>query len=845
MVRELSSPTHHSPFSHILGGRKHFRLPRHVFQVYNHPRRKTLSPKSSSLSPCPGLHVYKSHSPPKSSLSFKSALTGPKNVKRLSTEILSKNHPQFIGASEGSTRSSNAASPFRPQEQQWPLEPATLTRSYIMGRDAGNPPSRVITNDVTSPLARRNQGYVTMPNTPSGPLSGTDQYDNPRFENSSPSKTVILSPHAIPTDLIDPQATWNRLPQTGDRTNDYVYEQALRPQGSIADRLSSMVERGWEGGDTFCKDNDESASHTTKSKFHIGDARRHSRSDFFSETSRQKELPSYSGSLSVSTAQLRSESQHSSGQDALRYVKLKEPLILMDRESKKRRQRQAKRSPAIDATPRSSSDSGVHYLRTELANPKGKRRAWTLHHFGQLIRNHSQIQQEAYATTWRNHRDSEPDHKSPESTPPHEGSIPKSGLERTIRRDEQFHPTSEARPKLTASRRSSSNAKESTRTSSRSTSIFKKFPWYKVALVNKQPVNQDLLKEGQSNHWTSESSRAAQQDPTANQVGLSRGVSKSHTPAGSGHELDEDALKSKTPSKQGLTNQQAMDARTSYHKVSSEASLQLMTSPQEMNKRQLLEQSQRAPERPQYSQATSFKTTQDRLSGNSHQVAKEVVVERTQSSTGTGLSSTQPRVSPRPGSVNASFESAMSGNILQSLQSQWPGVKEHYGMQAYTSPSVDSTKRRDDSRPEQSSSDSRAAKVEEGFTVSPDPSQQLGLKVVNLSPVRLETCTDSLPASVQRSDQDGSVHREVKGKGKKGIKKIQITISFDGVRTFRSNSFLFGSKPGSHNTVWGFLPLFCIEPWAARPRQRTQANIYSYPQTWPTSPVFRPLIKQY
>lgn len=667
-----------------------------------------------------------------------------------------------------------------------------------MGRDAGNPPSRLITNDVTSPLAQRNQGYVTMPNTPSSPLSGTDQYNNARVEKSSPSEMVILSPHAIPTDLIDPQATWNRLPQlpqTEDRTNDYVYEQALKPRGSIADRLSSMVERGWEGGDTFCKDDDEFASHTTKSKSHIGDARRHSRSDFLSETSRQKKLPSYSGSLSVSTAELRSESQHSSGQDALRYVKQKAPLISMNQDSKTRRQRQVKRSPAIDATPRSISDSGVRYLKTELANPKGKRRAWTLHHFGQLISNHSQIQQEASPTVWPNHRDGKPDHESPESTPPHKGSIPKSGLEPTIHRDEQFHPTSKTRPKLTASRRSSSNAKESTRTSSRSTSFFKKFPWYKMALVNKQPVVQDLLQEGQGNDRTSESTRAAQQDPTANQVGLSRGVSKSHTPAGSGHELDENALKSKTPSNQGPMNQQAMDARTSYHKVSSEASFQLMTSPQEMNERQLLEQSQRALERPVYSQATSFKTTQDRLSGNSHQVVKDVV-ERTQSSTGTSLSGRQARASPRPGSMSANFELAMSGDILRSLQSQWPVVKEHSGMQAYTSSSADSTKRRADSRPKQGSPGSGAARAEDGFTASPDPSQQLGLKVVNLSPARLETCTDSLPAS--RIDQDGPVHREAKGKGKKGIKKIQITISFDGVRTFRSKSSLFGSKLGSH-----------------------------------------------
>lgn len=620
-----------------------------------------------------------------------------------------------------------------------------------------------------------------MLNTPYGPLSEIDQVDNVHTENSSPSEMAILSPHAIPTDLIEPQATWDRLPQMEDHKNDYGYKQALKPRRSIADKLSSMVERGWVGGDTVCKDDYEFASHTTESTFHIGDTRRDSRSDSLSETRRPKKVPSYSGSLSVSTAETRSESQHSIGQDALHHVKQKEPLRLLNRETQKRSQRQTRHSPAADTTPRSSSESGVHYLKTELAKPTGKRRAWTLHHLGRFTSNYSQIQKEASPTTSlsksyaRNHHSSEPDQESTKSIPPREGSIPKSVFEPL--RGEQFHTRSEDLSKATGSRCSGSHAKESSRTASRSTSFFKKFPWYKVALVDK-PVIQGLLKEGQGNDKTSRSSRAAQHDPTANQIELSRGVSKSHTLAGCGHEVDENALKTDIPPNQGPINQQAMDARTSHYKQSSQPSLQLMMSPQEMNEQQLLEQSQRALERPQNSHATSFKNTQEGLSGNPHQVVKDVI-KRAQSPTGTGLSGRQPRVFPQSGSMDASFESAISGDILRSLQPQWLGVKEHSGMQPYTSSSADSMKQRAHHRPEQGSSGSGTARAEEGLTASRDPDQQLESKVVDLFPECSETWTDSLPPSVHRSDQHEPVHREVKGRGK-GIKKIQVTVTFDG-----------------------------------------------------------------
>lgn len=710
----------------------------------------------------------------------KSALISPRYVKRRYTEELSRDHPKLISAPGELTRSSDAAPPVGPQDQQPSLESATLTRTFTRGRHAGNSPPK---DHVISPVAWKIRGYVTMPNTPSVPPSEVDQIDNARMENPSPSELAILSPHAIPTDLTDLHATWNRLPLMEDRNSDYGFEQALKPRRSIADKLSSMVERGWVGGDTCCKDDNEFASHITRSRLHIGEARRDRTSHSWSETSRPMKLPTYSGSLSVSNAELRSESQRSSGQDLPTFVKQKRPLILLNRKSNMRMHRQAKPSSPVDTTPRSNSDPGVHHLKTECANPIGKRRVLTLHHFGRSTSNHSQIQQEASHTVWPhfarpNRHSSEPDPELPKLTPPHEGPIAKPGFEPTALRDEQLHRNPEPRPNWMGSRRSSSNAKESTRNSSRSTSFFKKFPWYMVALVDKQPLVQDLLNEGQGIDGTSKSTRASQQDPTADQVGLSRGISKSRTLAGCEHEVDENTLKTKTLPGQGTMNQQAMNARSSRYTVSGQSSLQLTTSPQDMNERPPFEQIQRALESLQEPHVTNFKTTPEGLLGNSHQVVEDVT-EQTQSPTGMGLSGTRLRVRSQPGSMDASFAAAISGESLRSFQARVGEMEEHSSMQPHAPSSADSTRQRADRRLERDSFGSAHVRAGEGFTANSDPCQQLRSEVVTLSPTRLETWTDSLPASVHRSNQDGPVHREVKGRGK-GIKKIQVTITFDG-----------------------------------------------------------------
>ncbi len=730
-----------------------------------------------------------SHSPltpcPRPSLALKQALVGiglPDSgiVKRFHTQILSNQDRNMVSAPGGSTSVSGVAPSFGRQEQQWSLEPTTPSRSYIRSRDPEKLSPDMFEDNVHSSCAQGDTDHVTAPILPYGPLSELHHIGNVHAEKSSRSEKSILGPHAIQADLVEPRATRYFLPQTEDCNNDYQHEQALKPRGSIADKLISMVEQGWEGGDTSGKfySDDDFAPHNTESKFQSHDK---SRSDSLSEMPHLKQVPSFSRSLSVLTAETRSESQHSIGQANPSEVKQEETRAFVHRGLQKRGKRQVKRSSPANTPQRSSSDFGVHYQKPGLAAPEGKQRARTLHHLGRSSSNHSQMQIDVFPSigpiyAW-DHRSNGQNHGPTQSPPSRECASQRSGF---VVRDEQLKQDSAALLKNTSSRRSSSNAKESTRSASRSTSFFKKFPWYKVALVDKQPMVPSSSKGGCGNdrvsrNRASRATRAAQHDSAPNQIELSRRFGKSPTLIDNGEE-NEESPKMENPSHQGSIDQDNIDATTSYSKASSHASLQLMASPQEMNERQSAEQFQRVPARPQDPYTASPRTGKDSLSGNPHQVAKHVV-GHARRATRTGPTGTQPRFPSESGSIDASFESAISGAVLQPPHSRRPEEMEHSHMQSYTASNTKLMKLHADNRLEKGSSASETTRPEQGFTASPSRPHELRSEVINLIPKRSWTESGSLPASVDKK-QDGPVHQETRGG--KGIKKIQVTVTFDG-----------------------------------------------------------------
>ena len=751
----------HSPYCESTGPivREGFVAARvRALQGFSHPAQ--IGTRSHPpLTPCPPrrLHVYKLRSPPRSSSAPKPLLTRAEmprigSVKHISSEILSKDNRSLVGASGGSARSLSHAPYFPTQEQQPSLELATPGSLSVKSRRAGNPSLKLFKDTVPSGLAQSNGEHIKVPSAPSGILSEDDQIGSVPMKASSLSGEAILSPRAIQIDLVEPHATWSPLPQGDSRGNSYFRHQVLKPRASIADKLVSMVEQGWAEGDPFGKgySDNEFLTHALKSESYPRDSRPDREDDSLSQKLGFRKILSHDEPHSVRTATGRYAPPRN------------EPKTFVSCGSQKQTQLQAKRSPAVNTNQRSNSDFGVCYLKSESAVPTREQRTWTLPSLDRLTSQQGHIQRDNSPTLWpdhiRGHPSSAQGLESTRSTPSGKGSLPQPGFDFPVLGDEQLPQDSTAVSKVTGSRRSRSNTKGSTRSASRRTSFFKRFPWYKVALVDKQLEVQDSLKEGCNNYKALRSTRATQDDPTSSQIELLPGASNSHTLIEYEYEKNDNATKTGTPKNQGPIGQQAPNSLTSYYESSSQSSIQQTTSPQEMNAWRVLEQTNKAPERQQKSHANSGRSAKDQPSSRS---------------------GTLTRIPSHSGSTVASLESPISGYNFRSFQPLWPEVKEDPRMQSYDTSYVNSMKLQADGIYKHGSCDSPTVKLSSESATSPNPSNELGSKMDKSTSKRSGAWTNSVPASGHRSDQDRPVHREVKGRGN-GIKKIQVTVTFDG-----------------------------------------------------------------
>ena len=683
--------------------------------------------------------------------------------------------PLHVYKSRNSTRPSFA---FKPQEQHPFPGPTMPRRPTIWDRRTENPSATLSKDSVLPSGFKRSQDHLLAPSTRHDLLSKPkrDGVDDVPVLNSLPSEKSILSPHAIKADLVEPHATWKCLSQTEDRNDDYVREQASKPRGSIADKLGSIVERGWVGGDVFGKvyGDDDLVFDTTESNFQTSDTRVNSRTDPVEEMHRFKQVSSYRRSLSLSSTENRYESQYLEGQSTLPQVKQKNPREYLSQSPQKRGKREMERSHALNSPQRSSSDAGV---QTELAMRNGKRRAWTLHHFRRSESNHRGIQPEASSASWTNyvwdHHSSKQGHGSTELPPSHEGSVENSGFNLSMPRDERLSHDSSALSKRNRSRRSSANTKSSTRSVSRSTSLFKRFPWYKVVLVDKQPVTYNFSKGVCSDNRTSTAIQAAYPDSSPNIIELSRGVSKSPMPIECGDEGDDHGSDPKPVQPQGAINQQTIDAITSCYTAYSQPSVQPMISPLEMNEQQAPKQIHRVIEHPRGSHEASLKVGEER-SRYPDQLSKDLVRQE-HGSARAGRLRTQPKASSQSGSLDASLQLPVAGEVLQSFYTEAPEIMQQSRIQSHTSSHAASSDKGLEKRP----SGSETARPKEGLSARPSLSHGPRSHVASLTPKYLGKGTRSLPANVERSDQHGPMPREFQGGGK-GIKKIQVTVTFDG-----------------------------------------------------------------
>ena len=757
----------HSPYSESTGPivREGFVAAR-VRALQGFPNPTQIGTRSHSpLTPCPPrrLHVYKLRSPPRSSSAPKSLLTRAEtprigSVKHIRSEILSKDNRSLVGASGGPARSLSHAPSFPPQEQQSSPELATPGTLFFKTRSAGNPSLKLFKNTVPSGFGQRNREHIKVPSAPSGLLSEHDQIGSVPMKVSSLSGEAILSPRAMQIDLVERHATWSPFPQGDEHGNSYFRQQVLNPRASIADKLVSMVEQGWAEGDPFgkCYNDNENVTHALKSESYPHDSRPDGGDDSLSQKLGLRKVLSHTESYSPQTAPQQGEVQDATGRRA---PPRNEPKTFVSRRSQKQTQSQAKRSPAVNTNQRSSSDFGTYHLKSGSVIPTRERRAWTSPVLDHLTSKQRHIQRDVTPTLWsthiRNHRSGAQDLESTRSPPSGEGSSSPPGFDLPMLGDEQLRQDSTAVSELKVSRRSSSNAKGSTRSASRTTSFFKRFPWYTVALVDKQPVVQDSSKVGFNNYKASRSTSATQHDPTFGQIELLTGASKPHTLVECRYAENDNAMETGTPKNQGSIGQQAPNALTSYYGSSSQSSIQQTTSPQETNAWRDDEQTNRTPERQQKSHANRGSIAKDRPSSRVRTLTK---------------------FPSHSGSTVGSLESPVSGHSSQSFQPLWPEVKEDPRMLSYDSLYANPTKLQADGKYKHGSRDSETVKLNSEFTTSRNPSDELRSRMDKSTSKRSAAW---MPANGHRSDQDRLVRRELKGKGN-GIKKIQVTVTFDG-----------------------------------------------------------------
>ena len=260
----------------------------------------------------------------------------------------------------------------------------------MMSRSDAVPPQRLIDFRLQ---AHQDHTPIELPE-PSAPRSPHGDAvaieDSTTIGRRTPSEDGILSPRALPASLAEPSKAWRDNSQTGSYDNDNSHNQNLRPRRSIADRLGSMVERGWVGCDVFGKarNSREVSESIAGESTHKERVKRRSRS---LEQHQQRTRPlllkrhrSFSNSRVTANAQKSSIERISDENSDNRYPlgKYTPPTPVQD----------AMRGINVRkrGAQRSSSDAELYREENRASSSSGRHRMWSLRHFSRLQRSQSQ-----------------------------------------------------------------------------------------------------------------------------------------------------------------------------------------------------------------------------------------------------------------------------------------------------------------------------------------------------------------------------------------------------------------------------------------------------------------------
>ena len=346
-----------------------------------------------------------------------------------------------------------------------------------MGLSDAVPAQRLIDLRLQAP---QHQAPIELPepSAPPSPHSGAVAIeDSTTIGRRTPSEDGILSPRAIPASLAEPPKAWRDSSQTGSYDNDNSHNQHLRPRRSIADRLSSMVERGWVGCDVFGKahNNREAYESIASESTHKERVKRRSRS---LEQHQQRTRPlslerhrSFSNSRVATNAQKSSIERISDENSDNHYPlgKYTPPTPVQD----------AMRGMHVRkrGAQRSTSDAELYREENCASSSSERHRMWSLRHFSRLQR--SQSQQFELEPISSGHGSSQGHGKQDRKTINHflSSGNPKSEQKQEPQAlpDDQQDQGSETTSLTLTSSRASITTTHSARSAARSGSWFKKY----------------------------------------------------------------------------------------------------------------------------------------------------------------------------------------------------------------------------------------------------------------------------------------------------------------------------------------------------------------------------------
>ena len=328
--------------------------------------------------------------------------------------------------------------------------------------------------------AHQGQAPIELPESSASRPSHSDAVtvrDSDTIGRRTPSEDGILSPRAIPASLAEPSKAWRDKSQTGSNDNDNAHNKNLRLKRSIADKLSSMVERGWVGCVVFGKaHNAREASESIASESTPNErVKRRSRS--FAEYELRtrplslKRRRSFSGSKVASNARKSSMEKLSYDNDDNHYPLWKHIQPIPGHETV-RGITLGKRGAQ-----RSNSDAELYKEENCVSSSSGRQRMWSLRNLSRLRR--SQSQQFELEPISSGHGSSPGHEKQDRKTINHFLSSGNTKREQEQKPqafpDDQQDQGSEITSLTPSSRRTSTNTTHSARSATRSGSSFKKY----------------------------------------------------------------------------------------------------------------------------------------------------------------------------------------------------------------------------------------------------------------------------------------------------------------------------------------------------------------------------------